>query len=56
MNTCVMCGEYTPEGTQVCWTCSKACGDCEVEDKKVCLICDYWRNQKYRTETDDNDK
>lgn len=48
MDACVMCGEYAGEGSQVCWKCKakqSKCNVCKNKDKKICLICEHWRNK-----------
>ena len=38
MDTCVMCGETIPEGSQVCWKCrakQSKCNVCKNKDKKM---------------------
>ena len=48
IDTCVMCGEYVAEGSHVCWKCRgkiSKCNVCKNKDKKICLICEHWRNK-----------
>ena len=45
-DTCIMCGEYVPEGRMVCPLCERLCESSHAKDKKSAIL-DYLR--KYHT-------
>lgn len=51
MDKCVACGDYAPEGSQLCWRCEREkeddCATCGHKNSIKCLHCRWWRVVDY---------